>query len=101
MRAAEVVAEVRRRGDAALAEYTERFDGIPSGESLRVGAPRMKQALESLDPDLRASLEVSISNVRAVHEPQRPIDAVIEPVPGIVVERRWAPLRRSPRCPAR
>jgi histidinol dehydrogenase len=94
VRAAEVVADVRARGDAALVEYTERFDGIARGRPLRVPAVEIKEALEGFDPELRSSLETAIANVRSVHAPQRPSDAVVEPEPGVVVERRWAPLRR-------
>jgi histidinol dehydrogenase len=94
LRAAEVVADVRKRGDAALSEYTERFDGTPVGASLRVSAVAIKEALEALEPDLRAALETAIANVRAVHEPQRPVDGVVESVPGVRVERRWTPLQR-------
>ena len=94
LRAAGVVADVRRRGDDALTEYAERFDGVPAGRAIRVAAVEMKEALEGIDPALRASLETAIANVRAVHEPQRPRDAMVEPESGVVVERRWSPLRR-------
>jgi histidinol dehydrogenase len=92
--ASEIVEDVRMRGDEALVEYTERLDGLPSGTPLRVPAGEIRNALETIDPDLRGSLEAAIRNVRAVHEPQRPLSDAVEPVSGVVVERRWSPLRR-------
>jgi histidinol dehydrogenase len=94
VRAAEIVADVGRRGDVALAGYTQEFDGVPAGEPLRVPQRVMKEALAGLDRRLRESLEFAIANVRAVHESQRPRDGAVEPVPGVLVERRWSPLRR-------
>jgi histidinol dehydrogenase len=61
---AEIVEDVRERGDAALIEYTERFD--TGGESLRVGPDELASALAGLDGDLRQGLETAISNVAEV-----------------------------------
>jgi histidinol dehydrogenase len=57
---ARIVADVRARGDAALREYVERFDGV--------AGPLRVEAGGELDPDVRAGLEVAIENVRAVAE---------------------------------
>ena len=59
-----IVANVRARGDAALSEYVERFDDVRG--PLRVGSDELQRALEDLDADVRAGLEVAIANVHAV-----------------------------------
>jgi histidinol dehydrogenase len=65
----EVISEVRRRGDEAVLELGERFDGVRPG-SLRVEAGAISDALESLDRDLRESLEVAVHNIRTVAQAQ-------------------------------
>lgn len=51
-------------------------------------------ALEALDPDVRAALEVSIERARAVHADQRRTDTVTKVVPGGTVTERWVPVDR-------
>ena len=69
-----LLADVRQRGDDALRELTERFDGARIDE-LRVPDQEVQAALESIDGDLRAALEVAHANITAYHEAQRHPDA--------------------------
>jgi histidinol dehydrogenase len=62
-----IVEDVRDRGDAAVLEYTGRFDGVRP-QKIRVPKVEIDQASESLSPDLRESFSVAIENVRAFHE---------------------------------
>ncbi|MBD0355217.1 MAG: histidinol dehydrogenase, partial [Rubrobacteraceae bacterium] len=62
-----IVEDVRERGDAALLEHTERFDGVRPG-SIRVPKEEIVQARAGLSPELEESLEVAIENVRVFHE---------------------------------
>jgi histidinol dehydrogenase len=62
-----IVEDVRDRGDAALLEYTERFDGVRSRE-IRVPQAEIVRATESLSLDLRESFLVAIENVLAFHK---------------------------------
>ena len=87
---AEIVADVRARGDAALREWGERLDGA-SPPSLRV-APEAIAGAE-VDPDVLGAIRRLAAAVAAVHEPQRPADTRVAPVDGVVVERRFVPLR--------
>jgi histidinol dehydrogenase len=61
---AAIVDDVRERGDAAVIEYTDRFDA--AGHDLVVGRDELDEALAGLDGDVRAGLEVAISNVAEV-----------------------------------
>ncbi|TCJ20212.1 histidinol dehydrogenase [Rubrobacter taiwanensis] len=65
--AREIVREVRERGDAALLEYTGRFDGVRP-DPLRVPLEEIDRAVTGLLPDLRESFRVAIENVRRFHE---------------------------------
>lgn len=65
----DVIAQVRSRGDAALCEYSKRFDGADlSPEQLRVPADRLEQAARSLDPALKQAIQKAIDNVRWYQE---------------------------------
>ncbi|MDO8120898.1 histidinol dehydrogenase [Isoptericola sp. b490] len=90
---APVIADVRQRGAAALRDVSERFDGVRP-ERLRVPETALADALEALDPQVRAALEISIRRTRAVHAQQRPSGFRIEFEPGAVVRQRWMPVRR-------
>ncbi len=72
-RVAHIVADVRARGDAAVLEYTGRFDGVeaPSVAALEIAHADLHAALASLAPDRRAALEAAAQRVRDYHERQR------------------------------
>jgi histidinol dehydrogenase len=63
---AAIVADVREHGDAALVRYVERFDDVEG--PIAVGGHEPAAALDALDADVRAGLQVAIANVRAVAE---------------------------------
>jgi histidinol dehydrogenase len=85
--------DVRHRGAAALYDLGERFDGVRP-PALRVPAPVLAAALESLDLEVRVALEESIRRARLVHARQRPVDETVAVVPGGDVENRWVPVDR-------
>ena len=66
-RVAEIIGRVRGKGDAALRDYTRRFDTAGAEPSaIEVPAADVDVALERLDPDVRAGLERAIENVGTV-----------------------------------
>jgi histidinol dehydrogenase len=89
----EIVASVRTRGEQALLEYVERFDGVTG--PLRVSAEELDAALAALDPDVRAGLEVAIANVRTVAEAGMADDKVVALPEGQTVTLREVPVRRA------
>src|SRR5205823_12197775 len=93
-RAAEIVADVRERGDAALLDWTERLDGErPS--ALRVPADEIAAA--EAEPAFLAAVRRLAEAFRAVHELHRPPDTTASPLAGVRVERRFVPDRKSTR----
>ncbi|WP_178861386.1 histidinol dehydrogenase [Thiomicrorhabdus cannonii] len=68
----EVVEKVRTEGDAALLEYTARFDrmSLNSGAELEISMERIQQALKNIPADQREALELSAERVKAYHEKQ-------------------------------
>lgn len=77
---ADILADVRERGDAAVAAWSLRLDGV-------------EPARAQPDGDLpEEALRALADAVRRWHEPQRPADLREEVLPGVVLERRWSPL---------
>ncbi len=84
---------VRERGEEAVHELSERFDGVRPPR-LRVPADVLSGALERLDPQVRAALIESVARARRVHEAQRRTDVTTQVVPGGTVTERWVPVSR-------
>ncbi|BBC96586.1 histidinol dehydrogenase [Streptomyces griseofuscus] len=85
--------DVHHRGDAALIDFAERFDGVRL-ESVRVPAQALADALAGLDADVRAALEESIRRARLVHRAQRRTAHTTQVVPGGSVTEKWVPVER-------
>jgi histidinol dehydrogenase len=88
-----IVADVRARGDAALAEYVARFDAVVG--DLLVTRAELEGALAGLDPAVRAGLEVAMANVGAVAEAGLDEDVEVELPQGQRVRLRELPVRRA------
>ncbi len=88
-----IVDDVARRGAEAVLDHGERLDGVRPMH-LRVPAERLTAALDDLDPDVRAALEVAIERVRRVHADQVPEGHTTQVVPGGSVTMRWIPVER-------
>ncbi|MEU3276376.1 histidinol dehydrogenase [Streptomyces antibioticus] len=84
---------VHHRGDAALIDFAEKFDGVKL-EQVRVPAEALARALEELDPAVRAALEESIRRARLVHRAQRRTTHTTQVVPGGSVTEKWVPVDR-------
>jgi histidinol dehydrogenase len=92
---AEIIAAVLSRGDAAVREYTRKFDtGGVDPAPLRVTDEELDRAVEQLAPAVRAGLERAIDNVSAVAEAALRADRTIE-FGGHEVIRRSAPVARA------
>jgi histidinol dehydrogenase len=88
-----IVADVRARGDAALDEHVRRYDRVAG--PLEASPEELRAALDTLDPAVRAGLEVAIANVRAVAEAGLADDVEVALPQGQVVRLREVPVRRA------
>jgi len=72
-RVKDILADVRARGDAALLEYTARFDGLQAGAmaDLELTAAELKAAFDGLPAEQRAALEQAAARIRRYHEWQK------------------------------
>ncbi|WKB54783.1 histidinol dehydrogenase [Eleftheria terrae] len=71
-RVADILADVRARGDAAVLEYTHRFDGLAAGSvsELALSQQELQAALEQITPAQREALQAAARRVRLYHERQ-------------------------------
>jgi histidinol dehydrogenase len=87
----QIIGEVRARGDAALREYTSRYDGADLG-ALQVSDAEFTNAAASLNEDQLAALHRAIANVSRFHVAQLSDPIRIETSPGVVCERHYRPI---------
>lgn len=88
---AAIIADVRERGDAAVDEYTARFDGYdPSAIDIRIAKEQCCMALDGLDAELREALALAASRIRAFHTAQRPEDLDATDEAGVRAGARWS-----------
>lgn len=92
-RVAEMIAEVRRDGDAALRAYAARFDGATL-DALEVPRVACAAALGRLDPALRRVMERAATNIHDVHAAFRPSARETTTRDGAIIGRRPDPLAR-------
>ena len=87
-----ILQDVRNRGDAALAEYTARFDshGLTTEADWRITPEECREAFDNLKPDLRAALELAAQRIRTYHEAQKPGDRDHTDEAGVRLGARWS-----------
>lgn len=90
---AAVLADVRRRGDQALLEYEERFDGVTL-TSLRVSEAEMAEAESLVDEPLKEALAVAAANIRRFHEAQRMQPISVMTTGGVTCSQRTVPIQK-------
>lgn len=88
---AEIIADIRARGDAALIDLTLKFDRFDlSGKSLAFSKAEIDAAIANVPADEAAALELAASRIRAYHERQRPEDAMWRDDVGADLGWRWS-----------
>ena len=92
-----VIAAVQQKGDVALLEYTEKFDGIKL-ESLQVSPAEMAAAIGQISPSLLETLRQAAANIEAFHRAQLRRDLVLTDRPGIVLGQRYTPIEKVGIC---
>ena len=93
----DILEAVRTRGDAALRDYTRRFDGTDL-ENFEVTAAELQMAWDSVDEDFRETLRQAAANIRHFHEAQVHRDFVLTDRPGVVLGQRYTPIEKVGVC---
>lgn len=91
---ADILSEVRQRGDEAVAEYTQRFDKHRLSEDgdWRIPAEACHAAFGALEPRLREALELAAERIRAYHQDQLPRDRDFTDDAGVRLGAKWRPV---------
>ncbi|WP_108836543.1 histidinol dehydrogenase [Tateyamaria sp. Alg231-49] len=90
---ADIIADVRARGDAAVIALTERFDRIAlTPDTLRITPQEVAVATAQVDDADRAALELAATRIRAYHARQMPEDAQWTDEAGATLGWRWTPV---------
>ena len=96
-RVLEIIANVRSRGDAALVEYSQRFDQVEATSMADLILPRerLELALQRITPEQRQALETAAARVRSYHEKQRQDSWSYTEADGTVLGQKVTPLDRA------
>ncbi|MBR0085613.1 MAG: histidinol dehydrogenase, partial [Lachnospiraceae bacterium] len=91
-----IIADVRERGDAALFEYTKKFDGVDlDKESLLVTEEEIQAAYQSVDSRFIEVVRRSRDNIRAFHEKQKRTSFIDTSAEGRILGQKITPLYRT------
>jgi len=90
----EIIKNVRRRGDDALAEYTHQFDGAAlTPATMRASGMEFAQAERDVSEQLRAAIQAAIENIRHHHRRQLPAESWMTQTPaGAISGERITPI---------
>jgi histidinol dehydrogenase len=87
---AEIIARVAAEGDAALIDYTARFDRLNvTAETLRIGPDEVQAAIKSCPPELLAAIDLAATRIEDFHLRQRPQGYSYEDGIGNRLGQRW------------
>lgn len=90
---ADIIADVRRNGDAALKAYCEKFDKAKL-ESLEVSAEEIDEAFTAVEPEFLDILKEAAGNIRAFHTKQVRNSFIISEKDGVVTGQKVTPIEK-------
>jgi len=92
---ATILADVRRRGDAALSDYAQKYDGVSlTPAEFAVSKDEIAAAASQLDPATISAVHLAVAQVRDFARMRLPTDWRYSPRPGVILGERFVPLSR-------
>lgn len=88
-----IIDDVAARGDKALIEMTERFDGCRI-DSLKVSEAEIDEACVQVGEDLRSAIKTAAANIEKFHAAELPAEVSVEVMPGINCRQKAVPISR-------
>ncbi len=86
-----IIKKVREQGDKALIDLTQKFDGFDlTAEGWVISTEQCHEALETLDPELRAALKLAAKRIAAYHDAQKPEDRDYLDADNIRLGAKWS-----------
>ena len=93
---ADIIDDVRARGDAALIDYAAQFDGLTlRADELKLDENAVRESAAQVNDQVRAALRQTIANVRAFHERQIEKSWDFSPQTGVTLGQRVTPIERA------
>ncbi len=90
---ADILSDVRRRGDAALVDYTNRFDRVSiTARDLRIPKDVLEGAASQCDPATIEALKLAADRIRSFHEKTLPKGVDYRDADGVRLGARWTPV---------
>ena len=89
----EILDQVRVRGDAALLDYTHRFDGVELND-LSVSEKEFDEAERQVSDELKAAIAVAGANIERFHIAEDLSGYSIETMPGVLCSKKWTPIEK-------
>ena len=90
--AARIIADVRKRGDVAIREWTKKFDGVDLRPGMWVSSRDIQKARKDIAEETRLAMEHAARNIRVVAERQLPREWTLEVEPGIEISQVVRPI---------
>ncbi len=90
----DILAGVRERGDAAVLDYTEQFDGVRP-DPVKIPTDVLAAAAEGMEDDLRSVIEEAEDNIRRYHEKQVQDSWFTDDGDGVILGQRVVPMERA------
>ncbi|MBE9503136.1 MAG: histidinol dehydrogenase [Proteobacteria bacterium] len=91
----EILLNVKKRGDAALLEYTARFDNFTTtSEKLKVSEDEIEEAFNAIESDVKKALTIAAERIRTFHEKQLEESWASEDEEGIILGQLVRPLEK-------
>ena len=87
-----IVQDVKKRGDAALCEWTKKFDGVDLRDGLWVSSGEIERAGAGAEKDLRGAIEHAARNIRTIAEKQLPREWTLEVEAGVRISQMVRPV---------
>ncbi len=88
-----ILADVQKRGDEALCDYTERFDRLKlTPDQLRISEAEIRETADRVAPETKEALALAAKRIRAFHEAQLPKDLDYTDDAGLRLGMRWTAL---------
>lgn len=92
----EIIANVRANGDAAIFDYTKKFDNATvTAENVEVTETEIAEAYEQVDPKLLEVIRKAKENIRVYHEKQKQYSWFDSSIPGTILGQKVTPIAKA------
>jgi histidinol dehydrogenase len=89
----EVIQNVQEKGDQALKDYTQQFDGLTI-DDIQVSPEEIQEGANQIESQLKNAIQTAIDNITTFHAAQKENSSPIETMPGVTCWRKSVPIQK-------